>query len=218
MIVTDDEEQSGSLGDEALDAAVADRARERIASGVAGLTQAAGVGIFVDVVMPPPRLVIFGAGAHAMALCRLTRAAGWRPIVVDPRVPFATEERFPGAEAIVHAWPADAVRAIGGLDRDTCVVVLTHDPKLDDAALEIALGSDPCYVGAMGSRKMHAARRQRLLARGVDEDALSRLAAPVGLDLGGSAPAEVALAILAEAVAARRGGSALPLAAREAGG
>ena len=98
--------------------------------------------LFVDVTAPPPRLIIFGAVDYAAALCRLARAAGWRPYVVDPRARFATRERFPDAEDVVAAWPAEAFARIGGIDRATYIAVLTHDPKLDDAALELALRSE----------------------------------------------------------------------------
>ena len=161
--------------------------------------------IFVDVTAPAPRLVVFGAVDYAAALCRLARAAGWRPFVCDPRSQFATAGRFPEAEDVVAAWPADAFARIGAIDRATYVAVLTHDPKLDDAALEIALRSEAPYVGAMGSRRAQAKRRERLLAAGLEEEALERLSAPIGLDLGAVDPEETALSIMAEVVAVRHG-------------
>jgi xanthine dehydrogenase accessory factor len=152
-----------------------------------------------------PRLIMFGAVDSAAALSRLARVAGWRPYVVDPRARFAAPERFPDAEEVISAWPEEAFARLGGIDRATSIVVLTHDPKLDDAALQIALRSPARFVGAMGSRRAQEARRERLVAGGfVDED-LARLSAPLGLDLGAISREETALSILAEVVAARHG-------------
>jgi xanthine dehydrogenase accessory factor len=161
--------------------------------------------LFIDVTHPAPRLIVFGAVDFAAALVHLARGIGWRPYVVDPRSRFATRERFPGAEDVVVAWPDEALRRLGGIDRATSVVVLTHDPKLDDAALTIALRSDAVYVGAMGSRRAQAARRERLLAAGLTDAELERLAAPTGLDLGATSSEETALSILSEVVAVRNG-------------
>src|ERR671932_1393445 len=163
------------------------------------------VSLFVDVTAPAPRLVVFGAVDYATALCRLAKAAGWRPFVCDPRSQFATASRFPDAEEVVAAWPDEAFARLGGIDRATYIAVLTHDPKLDDAALTIALRSDAAYVGAMGSRRAQAQRRERLLAAGLDEELLERVAAPIGLDLGAVTPEETALSIMAEVVAVRHG-------------
>src|ERR671931_517203 len=127
-----------------------------------------------------PRLVILGAVDYAAALCRLARASGWLPYVCDPRSAFAAAARFPDAEEVVAAWPEEAFARIGGLDRATYVAVLTHDPKLDDAALSVALPSEAPYVGAMGSRRANARRRERLLAAGLEEELVDRLAAPIG--------------------------------------
>ena len=142
---------------------------------------------------------------YAAALSRLARAAGWRPYVCDPRSQFATRDRFPAAEEVIVAWPDEAFARLGGIDRATYVAVLTHDPKLDDAALAIALDSEAAYVGAMGSRRAQAQRRERLLAAGLDEELLERIAAPIGLDLGAVSPEETALSIMAEVVAVRNG-------------
>jgi xanthine dehydrogenase accessory factor len=169
------------------------------------LREVDGVALFIDVTSPAPRLVVFGAVDYAAALCRLARAAGWRPIVCDPRSQFATRERFPEAEEVIVAWPEEAFDRIGGIDRATYVAVLTHDPKLDDAALEIALRSETPYIGAMGSRRAQAQRRERLLAAGLDEELLARISAPIGLDLGALTPEETALSIIAEVVAVRHG-------------
>ncbi|HTX31411.1 MAG TPA: XdhC family protein [Solirubrobacteraceae bacterium] len=161
--------------------------------------------LFIDVVYPSPRLILFGAVDIAAHLCTLARDLEWRAYVVDPRGRFATSERFPDAEEVIAAWPEEAFARLGGIDPATSIVVLTHDPKLDDAALTVALRSPARFIGAMGSRRAQAARRERLLAAGLGEDELERLSAPVGLDLGAIARQETALSILAEVVAARHG-------------
>ena len=154
---------------------------------------------------PPPRLIAFGAVDFAGALCRIARATGWRPFVVDPRERFAQAARFPDAEEVVAAWPEEAFARLGGIDRATAIAVLTHDPKLDDAALVLALRSDAGYIGAMGSRRAQASRRERLLALGIAEAELARISAPIGLDLGALTAEETALSIMAEIVAVKHG-------------
>jgi xanthine dehydrogenase accessory factor len=163
--------------------------------------------LFFDVVAPPPRLILFGAVDVAVALSRLARDAGWRAYVVDPRARFATPARFPAAEDVIAAWPEEAFARLGGIDPATSIAVLTHDPKLDDAALEIALRSPARFVGAMGSRRAQEARRERLTALGIADEEIARLSAPLGLDLGAASSEETALSILAEVVAARHGRS-----------
>jgi xanthine dehydrogenase accessory factor len=204
LLVRADDTAEGSLGDEGLDAAARTAAEELMWTERSELREHDGVSLFVDVTAPAPRLIIFGAIDYSAALCELARAAGWRPYVCDPRSAFATKQRFPAAEEIVVEWPAEAFERLG-IDRATFVAVLTHDPKLDDAALTIALRSEAAYVGAMGSRRAQADRRERLLEAGLSEDELSRLAAPIGLDLGATSPEETALSILAEVVAVRNG-------------
>jgi xanthine dehydrogenase accessory factor len=154
---------------------------------------------------PGPRLVIFGAVPLAAALCRAARTIDWTPYVVDPRERFARDERFADAERVLVAWPAEAFAQLGGPDAQTAVACLTHAPELDDEALMIALRSPAPYVGAMGSRRNQARRRERLAAAGLGDAELARLSGPAGLDLGGVTAAEAALAILAEAVAAVNG-------------
>jgi xanthine dehydrogenase accessory factor len=205
LLVLADGGTEGSLGDPELDRRGTALAEELMWSERSELHEVAGARIFVDVTAPPPRLIVLGAVDFAAALCRMARAAGWRPYVVDPRARFATGERFPDAEEIVIAWPAEAFARLGGIDRATYIAVLTHDPKIDDAALELALGSDAAYVGAMGSRRAQAKRRERLIAAGVPEQQLERIAAPIGLDLGALTAEETALSIMAEVVAVRNG-------------
>ena len=206
LLVRADREVAGTLGDPDLDASALAHAEELMWAERSELRAGPRhTRLFVDIVAPPPRLVVFGAVDFARDLCGLARATGWRPYVVDPRTRFATRERFPEAEEVIAAWPDQAFARLGGIDRATFIAVLTHDPKLDDAALVLALASDAAYVGAMGSRRAQEARRERLLAAGVNEESLDRIAAPIGLDLGGLTGEETALSILAEVVAVRNG-------------
>ena len=164
------------------------------------------IDVFFELVPWQPRLVVFGGVHIAIPLVTMAQQLGYYTIVADARHGFLTKERFPTADQLVLGWPGDAFEEIG-LDPATYVVVLSHDPKLDDPALEIALRSPARYVGAIGSRKTQSARRERLAAAGVTPQQLTRLHGPVGLDLGGRAPAETALAILAEITAVRYGKS-----------
>jgi xanthine dehydrogenase accessory factor len=207
LLVRADGRTEGSLGDAALDASAAEFGEELMWAERSERREVDGVQLFVDVMAPPPRLIMFGAVDFAAALARMARAAGWRPYVIDPRGRFATRERFPEAEEIVVAWPEEALARIGGIDRATYIAVLTHDPKLDDAALELAVRSDAAYVGAMGSRRAQEKRRERLLERGLTDNELTRIAAPIGLDLGGLTAEETALSIMGEVVAVRNGRS-----------
>jgi xanthine dehydrogenase accessory factor len=201
LLIEADGVRSGSLGAPELDDEAARAAGELL---WADASERRGP-LFVDVVAPAPRLLAFGAVDIAAHLCTLARGLGWRPYVVDPRARFATPDRFPDAEEVIAAWPEEAFARLGGIDPATAIVVLTHDPKLDDAALTLALGSPARFIGAMGSRRAQAARRERLLAAGMTEEQLERLSAPVGLDLGAISREETALSILAEVVAARHG-------------
>jgi xanthine dehydrogenase accessory factor len=201
LLVEADGARSGSLGAPELDDEAVRAAGELLWTDA---SERRGP-LFIDVTAPAPRLILFGAVDIAAPLCTLARAAGWRPYVVDPRGRFATPDRFPDAEEVVAAWPEEAFARLGGIDPATSIVVLTHDPKLDDAALTIALRSTAGFVGAMGSRRAQAARRDRLTAAGFAEEELERMSAPVGLDLGAVAREETALSILAEVIAARHG-------------
>lgn len=162
--------------------------------------------VFLEVFPRPPRLVIFGGVHVAAALVPLARALGYWTVVADGRAGFLTRERFPDADQLILGWP-DAAFAQAGIDSATAVAVLTHDPKFDDPALMIALRSPAMYVGAIGSKKTQAARRERLREAGLTEAQVGRLFGPIGLDLGGRSPAETALAIMAEIVAVRHGGA-----------
>lgn len=201
LLVDADGGRSGSLGSPELDDEAVRAAGELLWSDVSERRGS----LFIDVLAPPPRLILFGAIDIAAHLCKLARACGWRAYVVDPRARFATPQRFPDAEEVIAAWPDEALARLGAIDPATSIVVLTHDPKLDDAALTIALRSPARFIGAMGSRRAQAARRERLLAAGISEPELERLSAPVGLDLGAIDREETALSMLAEVVAARHG-------------
>ncbi|MDQ1741399.1 MAG: xanthine dehydrogenase accessory factor [Pseudonocardiales bacterium] len=202
-----DGEREGTLGDEALDARALAHAEELMWAERSERRDEGERALFVDVTYPPPRLFVFGAVDFAASLCTLARAAGWRPFVVDPRARFAQPARFPDAEEVVAAWPDQAFARLGGIDRATAIAVLTHDPKLDDAALVIALRSEAGYIGAMGSRRAQAKRRERLLELGITDAQLERVSAPIGLDLGALTAQETALSIMAEIVALRHGHS-----------
>jgi len=169
-----------------------------------------GVPVFADVYGRPPRLVVVGAVDTGEALCAGARALGWHTVCVDARARFATPERVPSAEEIVVAWPDEAFAKLA-LDRDTAVVVLTHDDKFDVPALAAALRSDAFYVGALGSRVAQANRRDRLLEAGLTLEELAGLHGPAGLDIGAESPAETAVSILAEALAVLSGRGGGPL-------
>lgn len=159
--------------------------------------------LFAAVFGLPVRVIVVGAVHIAQVLVPMATLAGFEVIVIDPRRGFASDQRFPDA-SIRRDWPDDALAALG-LNARTALVTLTHDPKLDDPALKAALASDAFYVGALGSRRTHAKRLDRLKALGVSDTSLARIHAPVGLDLGGRKPAEIAVSILAQIVAARYG-------------
>jgi xanthine dehydrogenase accessory factor len=158
--------------------------------------------VLIDVQRPEPRLVIIGGAHVAQALCRLAQLLGFRVIVIDPRSAFATPERFPGIEVLSHQYPGQVLPTLN-LDADTYIAVLTHDPKIDDPALRVALASPVPYVGVMSSQRSHALRIQRLRQAGVDPERIARIHTPIGLPIGARSPEEIALSILAEIVAVR---------------
>jgi xanthine dehydrogenase accessory factor len=201
LLVHHDGRTEGTLGDPTIDEEAARHADELM---WAERSERRG-DLFIDVTFPPPRLIVFGAVDFAAALCKMAKATGWRAFVVDPRARFAQPARFPDAEQVVAAWPEEAFQRLGGIDRATAIAVLTHDPKLDDAALVLALRSNAGYIGAMGSRRAQAKRRERLLAKGIEDAEMERISAPIGLDLGALTAEETALSIMGEIVAMRHG-------------
>jgi xanthine dehydrogenase accessory factor len=178
-----------------------DDAPDRFRADRAGIEES---GEFVTLFNPPLRMIVVGAVHIAQALLPMARLAGYDPVLIDPREAFGSQTRFPG-ERILHDWPDEALAEVG-LDARTAVVTLTHDPKLDDPAIVAALASRAFYLGCLGSTRTHAKRLERLRAAGVAEDALARIHAPVGLDIGARTPAEIAVAVLAEITQALRRG------------
>lgn len=171
-------------------------------SGKSGVVEVDGRSYFLNAHLPPARIVVIGAVHISQALAAIAKVAGFDLTIIDPRTAFATEERFSGVD-LVADWPEDVLKA-RPLDAYCALVAVTHDPKIDDFPIRAALDSSCFYVGALGSRKTHAKRIERLTAQGVDQDALARIAAPIGLDIGAASPAEIAVAILAQIIQAFR--------------
>ncbi|WPW26300.1 XdhC family protein [Streptomyces atratus] len=230
LAVTADD-QHGSLGWADLEAAVVRRARAMLDAGSTGrfavalddgrlcdpaATAFAGgvAGLFVEAYVPPPRMIVFGAVDFAAAVARIGGFLGYHVTVCDARAVFATASRFPSADEVVVDWPhryLDAQADAGRLDVRTAICVLTHDPKFDIPLLRRALRMPLGFVGAMGSRRTHRERVDLLREAGLSDTELTRLHSPIGLDLGARTPEETAVAVAAEIVAERRGGSCLPL-------
>jgi xanthine dehydrogenase accessory factor len=187
---------------EAASDPLADLLEERFRSGKSGLVEHAGRELFLGVQVPPVKVVAVGAVHISQAFAPMARGLEFDVTVIDPRTAFATPERFPDVP-VVAEWPDAALPRIG-LDRYTAMLALTHDPKIDDPALEAALRAECFYIGALGSKKTHARRVERLGGLGFGEEAIARIHAPIGLDIGAVSPAEIALSILAEIVATLR--------------
>jgi xanthine dehydrogenase accessory factor len=218
ILVTDIADGSQRLvRDEAVAAdPLAPELRRALASGRSGLVEAEGRQIFLTVQVPPVRLVVVGAVHISQALAPMAAALDLAVTVIDPRTAFASPERFPGVD-LVAAWPDAALGgaregitggtsegALPPLDRYCALAALTHDPKIDDPALAAALRAGCFYVGALGSRKTHAARLARLAEAGLTEAETARIRAPIGLDIGAVSPPEIAVAVLAQVVQALR--------------
>ena len=188
---------------------LAETLASQLRTGNSGLVEAAGAKNFLELHLPPPRLVITGAVHVSQALAPMAKLLGYDVVIVDPRTAFATPARFPDVP-LVAEWPDTALPRLG-LDHWTAFVALTHDPKIDEPALEAALASRCFYVGALGSKKTHARRVDSLRKRGVTEEALARIHAPIGLAIGAASPPEIAVSILAEiTLRLRRGPEARP--------
>ncbi|MGI9004738.1 MAG: XdhC family protein [Streptosporangiaceae bacterium] len=214
---------SGTLGSgDRLDQAVGDDARGMLAQGLTGVRHYGADGerrmdqlsVFVQSFAPPPRMLVFGAIDFAAAVARIGKFLGYRVTVCDARPVFATTARFPDADEVVREWPHRYLSHVG-TDERTVICVLTHDPKFDVPVLEVALRSPAAYIGAMGSRRTHEDRLERLREAGLTGDELARLRSPVGLDLGARTPEETAVAIAAELIQLRWGGTGRPLTATE---
>ncbi|MBE9603321.1 XdhC family protein [Acetobacteraceae bacterium H6797] len=182
---------------------IAEAARAAIEADVAANLTHEGHDWFIEPRNPPLRMLIVGAVHIAQALAPMAPAMGFAVSIIDPRRAFATDLRFPGV-TLIDEWPDDAMAALKP-DARTAVITLTHDPKLDDPALDAALKSPAFYIGALGSRRTHAKRVARLAELGHGEEAMARIHAPVGLNIEAVTAAEIALSIMAEVVAARRG-------------
>jgi xanthine dehydrogenase accessory factor len=158
--------------------------------------------IFIDLVLQPPRLIIVGGVHIAIPLVNLAKIMGFQTMVVDPRKQFGNRNRFPTADVITNDWPQNALHTLD-LNINTAAAVLTHDPKIDDPALEVLLNSPVFYIGALGSKKTQEERRQRMRGAGFSDDQLNRIHGPIGLDLGSKSPEEIALGIMAEIIQAK---------------
>ncbi|MER8484640.1 XdhC family protein [Mesorhizobium sp. M1322] len=192
-IVREGDQVAGDLG-----AAIAKAFR----TGNSGSVEAEGRTFFLNAYLPQPRLVVIGAVHISQALAPMAKIAGYPVEIIDPRTAFATSDRFP--DVALHAeWPEDVLKR-QPLDSYTALAAVTHDPKIDDFALKAALDANCFYVGALGSRKTHAKRVERLLALGATADQIARIHAPIGLDIGAASPAEIAVAVLAQAIQAFR--------------
>jgi len=191
------------LPDDAAPAVVRAAAEVALRRDLAGVMELDSERWFLHPLAPPPRLLIVGAVHIAQVLVPLAEAAGFAVSVIDPRGGFATAARFPGVR-LIQAWPDEALTALAP-DARTAVVTLTHDPKLDDPALDLALRGPAFFIGSLGSRKTQAARLERLAALGHAPVALARIRGPVGLAIGALTTPEIAVSILAEVIACRRG-------------
>lgn len=216
-------EASGTLGSgKRLDQAVDDDARGMLAQGLTGVRHYGADGerrmdelsVFVQSFAPPPRMLVFGAIDFAAAVARIGKFLGYRVTVCDARPVFATTARFPEADEVVREWPHRYLSR-EGTDERTVICVLTHDPKFDVPVLEVALRAPAAYIGAMGSRRTHDDRLERLREAGLTDEELARLRSPVGLDLGARTPEETAVAIAAELIQLRWGGTGRPLTSTE---
>jgi xanthine dehydrogenase accessory factor len=217
-LVVRPEGRDGSLGSGRLDDAVTDDALGMLDQGMTGIRHYGPDGerrrdelsVFVQSFAPPPRMLVFGAIDFAAAVARVGAFLGYHVTVCDARPVFATRTRFPDADEVIVQWPHEYL-AETTVDERTVICVLTHDPKFDVPLLEVALRTRAAFVGAMGSRRTHDDRLARLRERGLSEEELSRLAAPIGLDIGARTPEETAVSVAAEIVSARWGGSGRPL-------
>ena len=214
LLLLDDGRREGSLGDTALDAAAPTAARGPLATGVSktvGLGPGESVRVFVEVHLPLPTLLVVGGSHVAMPLVTLARSLGYRTIVVDGRPRLATRERFPDVDELLVGIPSELVRGVP-LRPTTALVLVAHDYKYDLPVLRHALSGEVGYIGMLGSRRRGDAILRMLREEGVSDESLGRIRVPIGLDLGGRTAPEIALAILAEIIASRYGGTGRPLA------
>ena len=193
-------EQIGTLGDTALDAQAIAAEAKAVQPQRIHLNDE--IELFIDTVRPAPTLILVGGVHIAIALTSYAKTLGYRTLVIDPRRAFGSDERFPHVGQLIQAWPDKAFAEVK-ITPETAVALLTHDPKIDDPALKIILQERPFYIGALGSRKTHAKRVERLRGYGFSETEIGRIHGPIGLDIGAQTPEEIALSIMAEIVQAR---------------
>lgn len=203
-----------AMGDLALDPEALEQARAWLKADRSGLLDLPGRRIFLQAAMPAPRLIVVGAVHIAQALAPMAALAGYAVTVIDPRRSFATDARFPDV-TLASDWPDEALERLAP-DLRTAVVTLTHDPKLDDPALSVALNSPAFYIGALGSKKTHGARLNRLKRAGFSDADLARIHGPVGLSINALSPVEIAVSILAQITQVRRAGAKGPAASEGA--
>lgn len=202
LVVDHEGDPIGTLGSDTLDKQAADAERPLRAPTRLHLSE--DIEIFVDTVRPAPTLVMVGGVHIAIGLAHMAKLLGYRTIVIDPRRAFGSQDRFPHVDQLISKWPEKAFAEIK-LTPETAVALLTHDPKIDDPALKIVLNNPNFYIGALGSRKTHAKRVARLKEAGANEEQISRIHGPIGLDIGANTPEEIALSVMAEIVKARAG-------------
>lgn len=228
MLVYPDGRRVGTLGSQRLDDSVGhDAVRAQFRQESTRLTYpdgdaaypvpAEGTDVFIEVMAPPPHLILFGGDHIAIPLTRFAKELGFRVTVADARSRFANRERFPDADEIIIAWPQKALEQLH-VDSTCYIAILSHDPKLDEPATRGALRTSARYIGAIGSRTTHADRRERLKREGFSDAEIARIHGPIGLDLGGQTPAEIALAIMAEVVATAHGRELRPVTSAPRGG
>jgi len=203
ILIREDESTTGMLGYQ-WDKQVLKLVKESLANGISHRAMLSNdVEVFLEVLLPSPTLVIVGGVHIAIALASLAKMLGYRTLMIDPRKAWGNKERFPHVDQLIQEWPHEAFEQVL-MTRSTAIVMLTHDPKLDDPAVKIALSGPAFYVGALGSKNTQAKRRERLLKDGLTESQLAHLHGPIGLDIGAQSPEEIALAIMAEMVDAYR--------------
>jgi len=202
LLLKDDGSVTGFISDELNEQAL-NLAKETLSQGESRRAMLnEDIEVFMEAILPPPTLIAVGGVHITIALMALAKTLGYRTVVVDPRSAFGSEERFPNVDQLIPLWPQEAFQQIP-LTRSTAVAMLTHDPKLDDPALKIALPSSAFYIGALGSKTTQAKRRKRLLDEGITEEQMNRLHGPIGLEIGAGTPEEIAMSIMAEIVAVR---------------
>ncbi len=195
-------DENGSCGDvDDIPAELLQRGRDALGRDGSVTVDIAAERYLLQTLSPPPQLIIVGAVHIAQQLVPMARSAGYDVLLIDPRAAFAAPQRFPGVD-VINEWPQEAMAGLS-LNRRAAVITLSHDPKIDEPALRIALESEAFYIGALGSRKNHASRLKRLADFGYDDKALRRIAGPIGLPLGGRSPAEIAVSILAQIIQSR---------------